>query len=66
MRLVCRQTQHDEVCVSAVETVVRVGVMVRSASLPTNIVHYLEEKKMMRSGREEGRNKEEGIYATEE
>ena len=53
VRLVCRQTQHDEVCVSTVETVVRVRVMVRGASLPTNIVHHLDEKKMKRSGRNE-------------
>ena len=28
VRLVCRETEHDEVCVSTVETVVCVGVMV--------------------------------------
>ena len=45
VRLVCRQTEHDEVCVSTVETVVGVGVMVRSVTLATNIVHHLWERK---------------------
>ena len=37
----CGQTQHDQICVSSVETVVSVGVMVGLTSLTTNEVHDL-------------------------
>ena len=36
-----RQIQHDEICISSVETVVGVGVVVRLTSLMTNEVHDL-------------------------
>ena len=37
------KSEHDEVSVGTVEAVVRVGVVVRGAALPANVVHYLEE-----------------------
>ena len=37
------KSEHDEVSVSTVEAVVCVGVVVRGAALPANVVHYLEE-----------------------
>ena len=61
MRLVSCQTEHDEVCVSTVETVVCVGVMVWSASLPTNVIHHLERgRKNEERRREKGREEEKG------
>ena len=60
MRLVCRQTEHDEVCVSTVETVACVGVMVRSASLPTNVIHHLERGRKNEEGRREKEGKRRG------
>ena len=55
MRLVSCQTKHDEVCVSTIETVVCVGVVVWGASLPTNIVHHLGRGRKDEEGRREKR-----------
>ena len=57
VRLVSCQTEHDEVCVSTIETVVCVGVMVRSASLPTNIVHHLGRGRKNEEARREKRRR---------
>ena len=44
MRLMGDKSEHDEVSVGTVEAVVRVSVVVRGATLPANVVHYLEEE----------------------
>ena len=41
VRLVCGQSQHDEVGISTIETVVGVGVVVRLTLLTMNEVHDL-------------------------
>ena len=41
MWLVCGQSQHDQVSVSPIQTVVGVGVVVRLTALSPDVVHYL-------------------------
>lgn len=41
VRLVCCQSQHDEIGISTIETMMSVGVVVRLTSLVTNEIHDL-------------------------